>query len=338
MAKRRLTRRQQWRIKKVQDERLKRSLKRDSLIDSQFDADTLGPEQQGLVIAHYGTQVEVEALQGENRGTTCRCHLRTNLDQIVTGDRVVWRAGPDSIGVIVANSERKSELSRPDQSGRLRPVAANIDQIFIVIAPQPITPPGLIDRYLVAAEAISIQPLLLINKSDLLTGAAAEAMTDFIDLYQKIGYPVIMTSSKSEQGLSSLTDKLHQHTSIFVGQSGVGKSSLVNALLPDAQIPTASLSEATGKGTHTTTTACLFHLTDGGDIIDSPGIREFGLWHITKQQLTDGFIEFRPHLGRCKFRDCQHLNEPGCALKEAVESGQIDSRRMNSYLRIAGDL
>lgn len=338
MAKRRLTRRQQWRIKKVQDERLKRALKRDSLIDSQFDADALGPEQQGLVIAHYGTQVEVEALQGENRGTTCRCHLRTNLEQIVTGDRVVWRAAPDRTGVIVANSERTSELSRPDQSGRLRPVAANIDQIFIVIAPQPVTPPGLIDRYLVAAETVLIQPLLLINKSDLLTGEAEQTMADVMHLYRRIGYPVITTSSKSEQGLSSLTDKLHQHTSIFVGQSGVGKSSLVNTLLPDAQLRTAGLSESTGKGTHTTTTACLFHLPEGGDIIDSPGIREFGLWHIDKQQLTDGFIEFRPHLGKCKFRDCHHLNEPGCALKEAVKSGQIDARRITSYQRIAADL
>lgn len=338
MAKRRLTRRQQWRIKKVQEERVKRSESRDARLEQALESDQLGPEQQGLVIAHYGTQVEVEALQGEQQGISCRCHLRANLESIVTGDRVVWRDADGETGVIVARSQRSSELVRPDAGGRLRAVAANIDRIFIVLAPQPFTPQGLIDRYLVAAETVAIQPMLLINKSDLLSGELKQKMADLTDLYRNIGYQTITTSTKNEGELTSLKEHLTGHTSIFVGQSGVGKSSLVNQLLPDANLRTATLSEATGKGTHTTTTACLYHLPMGGDIIDSPGIREFGLEHINEQELIEGFIEFRPFLGQCKFRDCRHLKEPGCALRQAVEEGQIDSRRMSSYQSIVASL
>ena len=335
MAKRHLTRRQLWRIKKVQDERIKRSEARNATLDQKLEANQLGPERPGLVIAHYGMQVEVEALDGESGGAGFRCHFRTNLEAIVTGDRVIWRAIDEKVGVIVARSERQSELARPDANGLLRPIAANIDQIFIVISTQPLTPLGLIDRYLIAAESVSIAPLILANKADLLQGAEKELMQDIINRYESIGYTCITTSTKSEAGLTALTQNLTGHTSIFVGQSGVGKSSLVNAILPDANLRTATLSHATGKGTHTTTTAYLYHLPSGGNIIDSPGIREFGLGHIDEQTLAEGFIEFRPYLGHCKFRDCKHLKEPDCALQQAVAEGRIDPRRMASFHSIA---
>ena len=337
MAKRRLTRRQQWRIKKVQEERVKRSEARAAHLQQSIEDNQLGPELTGLVIAHYGTQIDVEALEEGHNGASRRCHLRANLEPVVTGDRVVWRSIDDREGVVVAVAERRSVLARPDSSGQLRPVAANIDRIFVVIAPHPLTAPGLIDRYLVAAETISVRPILLVNKADLIDNNDSP-ISELTTLYRNIGYQVILTSTQSERGLTALKQELVQHTSIFVGQSGVGKSSLINSLLPGTDLRTAAVSEATGKGTHTTTTARLFHLPDGGDIIDSPGIREFGLEHISLEELERGFIEFRPFLGQCRFRNCRHSNEPGCALQQAVADGKIDSRRLASYQNIAASL
>ncbi|MEC8484021.1 MAG: ribosome small subunit-dependent GTPase A, partial [Pseudomonadota bacterium] len=136
------------------------------------------------------------------------------------------------------------------------------------------------------------------------------------------------------EGMSQLYDFLQDRISVFVGQSGVGKSSLIGTLLPDIEISVGELSQKRKKGTHTTTTARLFHMPSGGDLIDSPGIREFGLWHISEDELLEGFTEFRPHLGYCKFRDCSHEQEPGCAIREALEKGEITPHRFESYLRI----
>ncbi|MEZ5525351.1 MAG: small ribosomal subunit biogenesis GTPase RsgA [Pseudomonadales bacterium] len=330
MAKRRLTRRQQWRIDKIQQERKQRAEKREGHIEESLAHGELGPEQHALVIAHYGSQVEVEAADG----TLHRCQFRTNIGRIVTGDQVVWRPAVNQSGVIVAVSPRTSELSRPDAHGNLRPVAANIDQIFLVIAAEPRTPYGLIDRYLVAAENVHIRPIILINKADLLSGDAAAWAEEVERIYTAVGYQLIHTSTRSESDLSCLKKAMHDQTSIFVGQSGVGKTSLVNTLLPEVDARVGALSETTRKGMHTTTTAQLFHLPEGGNIIDSPGIREFGLTHVTPQQLTEGFIEFTPLLGHCKFRDCKHLHEPGCALQEAVEAGKVSLQRFQSYHQI----
>lgn len=330
MAKRRLTRRQQWRIDKVQKERQQRATRREGQIEESLSHGELGAEQHGLVIAHYGSQIEVEA----EDGTLHRCQFRTNLGQIVTGDQVIWRPAIDQSGVIVAITERNSELCRPDSRGNLRPVAANIDLIFLVIAAEPRTPYGLIDRYLVAAENVNIRPVILINKSDLLTNDAADWAEEICSTYEPIGYQLVKTSTRSESDLSSLKAAMQNQTSIFVGQSGVGKTSLVNTLLPEVGARVGPLSETSGKGMHTTTTAHLFHLPNDGNIIDSPGIREFGLGHVTQQQLIEGFIEFQPFLGHCKFRDCKHLHEPKCAIQEAISEGEISSRRFESYHQI----
>jgi len=334
MSKRKLTRQPAWRIEKIQGERAKRADKRGTQAEEALASGELGPEQHGLVTAHFGTQVEVESPSGQR----IRCHLRANLDSLVTGDQVIWCEG-DPTGVIVAQLERKSVLSRPDPYGKLKPVAANIDQIMVVIAPLPEPHAMLIDRYLVAAETVNIEPVILLNKTDLLAAdpALQQQMDDLLAIYPTLGYRILHTSSKAG-GLEELHAALRERTSVFVGQSGVGKSSLVNALLPEADLRVGSLSETTSKGVHTTTTAQLFQLPSGGSLIDSPGIREFGLWHMNREQVEQGFREFRPLLGHCKFRDCQHVHEPGCAILGALASGEISERRMDSYRRIVASL
>ncbi len=336
MSKRKLSRRQAWRIQKIQQERMARAEKRSSEADARLEDDSaLGPEQRGLIITHYGTQVLVEATGAPDAGSVKRCHLRSNLGSLVTGDRVIWRDG-EPFGVVVAVQPRDSALCRPDPYGDLKTVAANIDRILVVIAPRPEPHANLIDRYLVAAETLGIAPALILNKCDTLDQGDGDAAT-LARSYRELGYAVLEVSSKSGQGLEALARYLADYTSVFVGQSGVGKSSLINALLPDSQLRVGALSDSQ-QGTHTTTGAHLLHFPGGGQLIDSPGIREFGLWHMTPEQVLEGFIEFRPYIGHCKFRDCSHRSEPGCAILQALTDGHIRQERMDSYRRILASL
>jgi ribosome biogenesis GTPase len=334
MSKRKLSRQQAWRVEKIQEERARRAAKRDAAADDALTSGDLGPEQEGLVIAHYGTQVAIESEPGISQ----RCHIRANIEGLVTGDRVVWCAG-EPTGVVVAQLERESVLSRPDPYGKMKPVAANIDQILVVIAPYPEPHANLIDRYLVASEVVGIEPVIVLNKTDLLekNPEFGVRITELLTIYPTLGYRILHTSIKRD-GLGDLHDALRERTSVFVGQSGVGKSSLVNVLLPEADLRVGALSENTQKGTHTTTTAQLFHLECGGTLIDSPGIREFGLWHMTREEVEQGFREFRAFLGTCKFRDCRHEQEPGCAILGALEGGYISASRLDSYRHIVGSL
>lgn len=338
MAKRQLNRRQNWRIEKIQGERAARASKRESQAVEALEGGDLGPEQTGLVIAHFGVQVEVEALAGELIGQVFRCHLRANLPALVTGDTVVWRAGNQGIGVIVAQLPRSTELRRPDSRGQLKPVAANVDLIVIVFAPLPEPHANLIDRYLIAAEHAGIRPLLLLNKADLIDAQNAPALNVLLGVYRDLGYPLLEVSAHQGDGMQQLQAQLDGHISVFVGQSGVGKSSLVNSLLPQVETRVGPLSEISGQGTHTTTTARLFHFPGGGQLIDSPGIREFGLGHVSRADVEDGFIEFKDLIGTCRFRDCKHDREPGCALLKALDEGRIHAQRMHSYRSIIASL
>ncbi|RCV91891.1 small ribosomal subunit biogenesis GTPase RsgA [Billgrantia montanilacus] len=341
MSKRKLSRQQRWRIEKVQAERARRSEQRDAQDSRKLAAGEYGPEQPGRVIAHFGRTLDV---RGDGGNDPVRCHLRANLEGLVTGDRVVWRAAQDSSGnvvdgVVVARSERQNVLERPDARGHLKPVAANIDQILIVFAVEPAPHPNLIDRYLVAAEATGIAPVLVLNKIDLLPKGGGE-LTALLHRYETLGYSVVTSTTAREDGLEALHACLAERTSVFVGQSGVGKSSLIDRLLPDEELRIGALSKDSRKGTHTTTTARLYDLptAEKAELIDSPGIREFGLVHLDEQQVAEGFIEFRDLLGRCRFRDCRHQQEPGCALLEAVERGDVHPERFASYRRIVESL
>ncbi len=340
MPKRQLNRRQAWRIKKVQEERAQRAARRDLTAENQLLDGDLGPEQEGLVIAHYGAQLAIEPAShdGEYIGLPAkRCHIRANLGSLVTGDRVIW-CDREPMGVVVARLDRSSELCRPDPYGDLKTVAANIDYVIIVVAPYPQPHANLIDRYLVAAETQQIQPIILLNKIDRLDEHNRLDINTLVAPYETLGYKVLRASAKSAQSLSEVSGFLVNKTCVFVGQSGVGKSSLINSLLPGVNTRVGDLSESTQKGTHTTTTAYLFHFPQGGQLIDSPGIREFGLWHMSRDQLLNGFVEFRSLIGHCRFRDCKHDQEPGCAIQKALNTGEITQARMASFLHILNTL
>ncbi len=332
MTKRKLNRRQQWRIEKIQQERQQRAERKASRNPVEENS-SLGPEQEGLLVANYGASVEIE----DSAGVAHRCQLRQNLPALVTGDRVVWQAAVEG-GVVTALLPRRSVLSRPDHIGEARPVAANIDQILVVAAPAPEFSADLIDQYLAAAELTGITPVLVFNKIDLIDAQKRDRVEAMLQRYRKIGYEVLETSTKIEHGLDSLRQQLNNKTNVFVGQSGVGKSSLVKSLLPQQVISIGELSQQSGLGQHTTSTARLYHLPDGGTLIDSPGVRDFRLWSMSRMALAHGFREFSPYLGHCRFRDCRHETEPHCALREAVEKGEISTLRLQSYLRLCVQL
>lgn len=327
MPRRKLSQQQKRRIRARQKERLARAETPES------NEDTSG--EPGLVVSHHGRLVDVEDEHGGRRS----CHFRANLEQLVVGDRVVWRpvAGSGE-GVIVALAPRESELRRPDPYGNLKPVAANVDLIVIVFAPLPAPSTVMLDRYLVAAELSGTRPVLLLNKTDLLDDETRPLFDEIRDLYERVGYQVLQASATDGQGLGALRARLVGHTSVLVGQSGVGKSSLVNGLLPGSDLETAEISGGSGLGQHTTTTARLFHLAEGGDLIDSPGIREFGLWHISEDELLRGYPELAEQAAHCRFRNCSHRHEPGCALRRAAEEGLISEERLDNFFHIADTL
>ncbi|MGL6018489.1 MAG: small ribosomal subunit biogenesis GTPase RsgA [Gibbsiella quercinecans] len=328
MSKNKLSKGQQRRVQANVQRRLKRTDNKPEPDDSQ-----LGEPQEGIVISRFGMHADVEAADGSQH----RCNIRRTLRSLVTGDRVVWRPGVGSHagvkGIVEAVHERKSVLTRPDFYDGVKPIAANIDQIVIVSAILPELSLNIIDRYLVACETLEIEPLIVLNKIDLLDEQARTKVDGMMAIYRNIGYRVLEVSSRTREGMEAFEQALAGRISIFAGQSGVGKSSLLNALLPpsEEQILVNDVSDVSGLGQHTTTAARLYHFQHGGDVIDSPGVREFGLWHLEPEQITQGFVEFRDYLGGCKFRDCSHDNDPGCALRAAVERGEIAQVRFSNY-------
>lgn len=279
------------------------------------------------MLAHYGQASLVESESGD----IIRCVTRKNLPRTVCGDRVLWTSSNPREGMITRILDRKTTLVRPDHNNRPRPIAANIDQIVVVIASKPSFEYGMLDRYLAAAELLGVSPAIVVNKCDLLDTESRERLEHRLSLYRDIGYPLLFTSTRSTDGMKDLYSALKRHTSILVGQSGVGKSSLVQTLLPDLDIRVGNLSQVTGLGRHTTTVAMLYHLSDSGDLIDSPGVRDFTLCHVEPEALAHGFREFGPFLGQCRFHNCRHVTEPGCAVAEAARRGEIHPQRLENY-------
>lgn len=330
MNKNKLSKGQQRRVSANHHRRLQQRSEKPQPDDSLF-----GEAADGLVISRFGMHADVEDQAGEVH----RCNIRRTIRSLVTGDRVVWRAASNGgKGIVEAVHERTSVLTRPDFYDGVKLIAANIDQIIIVSAILPELSLNIIDRYLVASETLGVEPLLVLNKTDLLDDDARAFVDEQMAIYRHIGYRVLMVSGHAKDGLSALENALTDRISIFAGQSGVGKSSLLNTLLgldvAGGEILTNEVSDVSGLGQHTTTASRLYHFPHGGDVIDSPGVREFGLWHLEPEQITRGFVEFREFLGSCKFRDCKHDNDPGCAIREAVKNGAIDISRFDSYHRI----
>lgn len=286
----------------------------------------------GRVVARKGPVMFVE-LDGERRA----CMARGRGKGAVVGDRVTVEGD-----LVTSFGIRKSELVRVDALGdRPQVIAANVDVMFIVCAVEPPLREGLIDRYIVAAHAARIAPVILFNKTDLWLDDDPEDEEDFRDRlspYPPIGVPVHYTSATEDRGLDAVREEMKGRLGIFVGHSGVGKTSLLNALCPGLANRTQELSEQSGRGRHTTTHTELFTLPDGGEVIDSPGIRAFGLWAMAPEQVKDHFVEFAAYAGQCKFANCIHDHEPGCAVKAAVEAEVINPFRYEAYLRIKESL
>jgi ribosome biogenesis GTPase / thiamine phosphate phosphatase len=292
-----------------------------------------GTEQKGLLVAHFGANALIE----DSEGKAIRCHLRKNMEPCITGDYVLWRLENNQTGVVVSVLPRKSVLSRPERK-KQKLIAANIDAIVIVTAPPPLFSLYLIDRYLIASENLNIKPIILLNKVDLLDENTLAKMKEELSLYEKIGYPVLYSSIYLSEGLKSLTDNLKDKIAVLVGVSGVGKSSIIATLTHDLDILIADTSVASGFGKHTTTTTHLYHLPEGGHLIDSPGVREFDLGPLSFDDIIRGFVEFHPYLGYCKFRDCKHVGEPDCAIDEAIRENKIHPSRFASFCEILREM
>ncbi|MGI9141084.1 MAG: ribosome small subunit-dependent GTPase A [Gemmatimonadaceae bacterium] len=294
----------------------------------------------GDVLSGTGGIWHVRTADGEVREASLRGRLKkTTVMKIAVGDEVeVEQDLPSGAWAISVIHPRRSKLARrePGSGYGERVVAANVDQVVVVFAaakPEPHT--RMLDRFLVIAEANELVARVVVNKVDLVPGA--EAAQTFSD-YEKAGYSVHYTSTKTRAGLDALHDSLAGMSSIFSGPSGVGKSSLLNAMFPGLNLRIGEISESVNKGRHTTVGAVMHPLPDGGYVVDSPGLREVGMWHLAVDAIDSCFPEFRPYLGECKFGDCSHLVEPGCAVRDAVEAGTVSAARYGSYGRLRAEL
>ncbi len=288
---------------------------------------------EGLVISHLGQGLAVEAPDGQ----IILCQTRRRLGDVAVGDRILWAPSEDGIqGRVESVLPRSTVLVRPAYAGKTRVVAANLDRVFVVISPSPQPDWLLVDQYLAVCEFRQIPAEIIYNKIDL-ADSTEQALAELQD-YVAIGYPVHLVSARQSIGMEELKLALHEHCSMFAGQSGVGKSSLTNTLLPDKNLRTGEISERSGLGRHTTTAATLYRIPTGGQLIDSPGVAVFGLADIKGPDLAWGYREFQAHIGHCRFNDCRHIHDKGCAVREAMALGTVAPTRHQRYVKLLDKL
>ncbi len=315
----------------------------------QEQATSATPESlsEGLVIKRFSRLALIEDSQGHR----LRCSIRPDIHSLVAGDRVIWQPEGHHQGVVLSVLPRQSVLNRPDYRGILKPVAANITQVLIVVAPIPEISWTLLDSYLVMTESLQLQTCIVLNKTDIdsplqmseahtptseSTLAGLTIREQLSAIYQPLGYTILPLSRENKSSYVALMKILNGQTSVFVGQSGVGKSSIISCILPEQMdIQISEVSESSNLGRHTTSNSCLYHLANGGHLIDSPGVREFGLWDMPVRNIAEGFREFRPYSAQCQFRNCNHQNTPGCAVIQALHEGKIHQNRYHSYIKLA---
>jgi len=291
---------------------------------------------EGVVVrahgGHYYVQTGRQVVDCSLRGRLKKERARSDL--VAIGDRVRWSVTEDGQGIIEEVLPRHAVLSRtppPPRPQVEQVIVANPDQVLVVFSPyNPPLNPLMLDRYLVACEAVHLPLVIVLNKIDLLP----DTDQDPLDIYRRIGYTVHYTSAVLGQGLETLRGTLHGKISVLTGPSGVGKSSLLNALWPGLDLSVGEISAAHDRGRHTTVLPYLLNPEEGTYVADTPGLRQFRFWDIDPEQLDAFFPEMRPYLGHCHFSPCTHTHEPGCAVQEAVEHGQIDPMRFESYLRM----
>jgi ribosome biogenesis GTPase len=316
MSKRRINKQQSVRIAKIQKTYHQEVRKNDS---SLYD---------GLVITRFSRHAEIE----DPSGKCVLCTIRPNLESVVAGDKIIWQMEGENQGVIVSVYPRTSVLARPSSRGIKKAVAANITQLIVVIAPKPEVSWPLLDSYLIMADILNLGVVIVLNKVDL-------PSTDIEDRlesdYKSLGYTIAFTSQNSTKSIEELQEHLKNQLSVFVGQSGVGKSSIISLILPhEDKIAVNQISDFSELGKHTTRNSRYYHLPTGGALIDSPGVREFSLWEIDQNRIAQGYREFKPWLSQCKFRNCTHVDTPNCAIINALHNGKISATRYDNFLKL----